>query len=285
MIWLLVSIICNTLLLLILKSFDRFRVNTLQGIVVNYLMAGSLALYLTRSQPAEAHASWHWIPFVLGSLFISIFFLIARTAQTIGVSVATVANKMSVVIPVVLAILLYHDPVTFWKIAGMVLALLAVWLTTKTTEKQASGNAKNWLFPVLIFFGSGIIDALINYAQQEAVPAEQSVRFIAYSFFSAFVIGVVILSIQLVRGTNQLTIRSIVGGICLGIPNYFSIYALMRALQAGVFDSSTLYPINNMGIVALSAIGAFILFREKLNAWNIAGILLAIGAIALMTFC
>ncbi len=285
MIWLLISIVCNTLLLLILKSFDRFGINTLHGIVVNYLTAGSLALYLASEQPAEANASWYWIPLVLGSLFISIFFLIARTAQTIGVSVATVANKMSVVIPVVLAILLYHDPVTFWKIAGMVIALLAVWLTTKTNEQQATGNSKNWLFPVLIFFGSGIIDALINYAQQKAVPAEQSVRFIAYSFFAAFAIGAVILIIQLVRGSSKLAPRSILGGICLGIPNYFSIYALMRALQAGVFDSSTLYPINNMGIVALSAIGAFLLFREKLNRWNMAGIILAIGAIALMTFC
>jgi uncharacterized membrane protein len=43
-------------------------------------------------------------------------------------------------------------------------------------------------------------------------------------------------------------------------------------------------PINNMAIVLFSAVMAWLLFREKLSLINWTGILLAIGAIALIAY-
>jgi uncharacterized membrane protein len=49
-------------------------------------------------------------------------------------------------------------------------------------------------------------------------------------------------------------------------------------------QSSAIIPINNMGIVLFSSLAAFVLFKEKLSLINWMGILLAIGAIALIAF-
>lgn len=287
MIWLLISILTNTLLLLILKGFERYGVNTLHGIVVNYAIAGTTGLLL-KDVPAidEVTAGTGnviWIPFVLGALFISIFFIIAKTAQTSGISIATVANKMSVVIPIAAAVFLYNEQLSYIKIAGIVLALAAVWLTSQRSD-GGKLNLRYLFYPALIFAGSGIIDALVNHLQK-SVTAPHIIPFLlSVAFLSAFVIGLTIIIARSIRASEKITLRSIAGGIILGVPNYFSIYAITKALEADIMQSSVLYPLNNMGIVLCSAIGAVILFKEKLSLVNWGGILLSVIAIAIIAF-
>jgi drug/metabolite transporter (DMT)-like permease len=285
MIWLVISILCNTLLLLILKGFERYKVNMFPGIVVNYVVAGFLGLAVSNSFPLVAQipsSDWWWAPLIMGSLFISIFVLIGRTTVESGVSVATVANKMSVVVPVVAAVFLYQEQLQVLKIAGIILALGAVYMTTLPAGRQATKGRGHLLLPALVFIGSGIIDAFVNHVQKVLVPVNLIPLFISCSFLTAFIIGSTILGIKLMKKEFSISIRDVIGGVILGIPNYFSIYAITKALDAQLMDSSALYPVNNMGIVMLSAVGAFLLFREKLSALNWAGILLAMLAIGLI---
>lgn len=286
MIYLVLAVVCNSLLFLILKCFDQFRINTLQGIVVNYAVAGTLGLLLSPvafSFTALSEKSWLWIPPVMGLLFISIFRLLARTAQTIGVSVASVANKMSVIIPVIVAILLYNDSTGFMKIAGIVLALVAVYFTSKKNDGAALGLRQLFL-PLVVFLGSGIIDALVNFAQQQYVSTTDSPLFIACCFLMAFVCGLLMVAYELLRKQTKLQARAIAGGIVLGVPNYFSIWCLMEALESKMMESSMLYPVANMGIVVVSTLAAFFLFREKLSPMNLAGIGISIAATLLIMF-
>lgn len=290
MIWLLISILTNTLLLLILKAFERYKVNTLHGIVVNYLVAGSTGLLLRGVPEYTALQSGAqnvlWIPLVLGFLFISIFFLLAKTAQVAGISVATVANKMSVVIPVLAAVLLYHESLGALKIVGIVAALFAVWMTSKKSDGQ-SFNLKLLLFPLVIFVGSGIIDALVNHMQKGVTDAALLPFMLSVAFLCALVIGVGVIIFRMIRHKEKLLFRSVIGGIILGIPNYFSIYSVTKALNTinpEVLESSQLYPVNNMGIVVCSALGALLVFREKLSLINWLGIALSVAAIGLVAF-
>ncbi|MBI3510071.1 MAG: DMT family transporter [Bacteroidetes bacterium] len=286
MYWLLLSIFTNSALLLILKSFTKFRIDTLQGIVVNYFTAGFIGILIGRiplSAGEIAHQPWAWMPLALGSLFISIFLLLARTAQTMGVSVATVANKMSVAIPVVAAILLYGEAVTFKKITGLALALTAVYLTSLSKEKSGSGNLKRLWMPALVFAGSGIIDALINHSQKMVSEVYNSF-FISLCFLTAGIFGILIVGYKVAMKKTKIDYRNIIAGIILGIPNYFSIYGITHALNSHIMESSVLYPVNNMGIVALSAMGALLLFHEKLSLINWAGLILSLCSIALIAF-
>lgn len=287
MIWLLISIITNTILLLILKGFERHGVNTLHGIVVNYVIAGSTGLILKGipqlNTITDATGNVIWIPFLLGALFISIFFIIAKTAQTSGISIATVANKMSVVIPVAAAVLLYNEKLSAIKIAGILLALAAVWFTSQRSDGTKT-DPKYLFYPMLIFIGSGIIDALVNHLQKNLLSPQVMPFLLSVAFLTAFTIGISIVGIRCVQLKETIKLKSVAGGIVLGIPNYFSIYAITKALDAGIVQSSVLYPLNNMGIVLCSAIGAIIFFREKLALVNWGGIILSVGAIAIIAF-
>jgi drug/metabolite transporter (DMT)-like permease len=70
----------------------------------------------------------------------------------------------------------------------------------------------------------------------------------------------------------------------LGIVNYGSIYFLVIAYNSEVMEKSTLLPLNNLGVVVVSALGAVMIFKERLSRPNWAGLLLSLLALILLTW-
>src|SRR5476649_2888473 len=126
MFYLLGSIILNSYLTLAFKVCEKYRVNTFQAIVFNYITCVITGSVVNGSFPVNrAVMGTPWFPWacVMGLMFVSIFTVIAITTQKIGVAVASVANKLSLIIPVILSVYLYHETVLGWKLTGVVLAL------------------------------------------------------------------------------------------------------------------------------------------------------------------
>lgn len=101
-------------------------------------------------------------------------------------------------------------------------------------------------------------------------------------FALAGTIGIFILIVQAVMRKLRITGKNILGGIILGIPNYFSIYFLVLALRSEGFESSVVFTLNNVAIVLLSTLLGILLFKERLLPKNWLGILLAIISILLV---
>lgn len=286
MLFLILGIACNVMLLLVLRGFKKYGVEPFPAIVVNYFVAATLSLAFTSSRRVFIEATHLWGPaLLLGVLFVSVFFLISLTTDRIGVSVASVANKMSVVIPVAMAFLLYGDEVTFLKISGILLALLSVVFVSSRGGAAKGTDKAGWLLPLAVFLGSGIIDALVNYAQKEVVRSVDETACLTGLFFYAAGLFGLLAFLLFYRRKKELNYgRTMLAGIVLGLPNYFSIYLVMRAISDNVMQSSVLYPVVNVGVVLGSTLCAFFFFSEKLSLTNWLGIVLSIAAIGLITF-
>lgn len=223
----------------------------------------------------------------MGVLFIILFNLIGVTAQKIGVAVASVANKLSFIIPVVLSVYLYNESVLGWELVGILFALASVVLTCMPTRAPEAGAGQVSLtmklgLPFLLFFGSGLLDALINHVQQNYVTDATNNSFLISGFFFAGLIGALVLCILYLQKKWVFEIHQLIAGICIGVPNYFSIWCLVNYLQASPLETSASIPVNNLGIVLFSTLGAAIFFKEKLSKINLWGILLAVVAIFLI---
>lgn len=280
--YLLLSILCSTLIFIVFKTIDRLQISTLHTIVINYVTACGLGMILN-TQPITIkntiQADWFLGALFLGFLFISIFFVMARTAQTHGVSVASVASKMSVIIPVIFGIIVYNEGTGKQKIAGIILALFAVYWTS--LKKNTNLKSKRSLtLPFILFLGSGIIDTSIKYLETYYVPENGIPMFSATIFFIAGSLGFIYL---LIKNQWRFTLRNLFSGLILGVINYGSIYFLLKALNHETFESSTLFTINNVGVVMLSTLSALLLFKEDLSKKNWIGISLAIISILLVT--
>jgi len=285
LIYLLLSILASTAIFVIFKLFDRYKINTLNAIVINYITAcisGVLSYDDSFSTSQIISSKWFFGAIALGFLFISVFNLMALTAQRNGLSVASVAGKMSVVIPVIFGIYVYNESIGAQKVIGIIMALIAVYLTAVKNTASFSLR-KGMLFPLLLFIGSGVIDTSIKYLETTYVASNGIPIFSATIFGCAAIIGVLILSIKAILGQLKIDIKSIIGGISLGIINYYSIYYLLKALQYDGLESSTLFTVNNVAIVMVTTLIGLLMFKERISKKNWIGISLAIISIILVT--
>ncbi|GGD29947.1 EamA family transporter [Flavobacterium orientale] len=286
MIYILCSVGLNSLLFVIFKWFSHFNINTIQALVANYLTAACLGFFISSGtfEVAELpQKTWYWGSFSIGFLFISVFYLIALASQRNGLSATSVAAKMSVVIPIAFGVIIYKESLGFIKIIGIILALAAVYFTSKKEEGQITQN-KEWLLPLLVFLGTGAVDTSLKFMQNYYVPLDEIAVFSSHTFFMAFCVGCFFIGYQVVKNKKAIKIKNIMAGIALGIPNYFSLYFMIRMLNHPTWDSSTIFTIHNVAIVTLTTLLGVILFKEKLNVRNTIGILIAIIAIVLVTF-
>ena len=285
MIYLILSILFSTSLFVIFKLFYKYEVDNLKAIVVNYAVAFVLGFLGSETKiPIADIFDKPWLPgaFALGILFILIFVLMAKTSQINGVSVASVASKMSVVIPVTFGILMYNESAPFVKVFGILLALVAVYLVS--VKKEEIPLKDSLLLPLLLFLGSGVIDTTIKYIEVNYVPDSEVSIFSGSLFGIAGFFGALFLVSKGFDSVRNFGVKNIIAGIVLGIPNYFSILFLIKALQTKGVESSSLFTLNNVGIVLLSSILGVVLFREVFSTKNYIGVLLAIVSILMIAF-
>lgn len=284
------SIIFTSYLTLSFKVLQKLGIPVLPAIVFNYLTCVATGSVVNGSFPingSTVHEPWFKWAVVLGCFFISLFNIIGFTTQKLGVAVTSVANKLSLVIPAIFFILYNGESLRFLKIAGIVLALLAVLFTCykgDSNEKKPLSGLWMVLLPVILFLGSGSLDTIYKFVEEKFLNENNLNAFLISSFAAAGCAGLVILLIRYGTRKEKFDLRSLLAGILIGIPNYFSIWCLGKVYKLNWMESSAIIPVNNMGIVLFSTLVAWLVFKEHLSKINWAGILLSLISIALIAF-
>lgn len=281
MVFIILSVVQSVLILITFKLFDRYRIDNLQAIVVNYFVAGTFGFLIATTEwtPLSLPGfSWFSTALVLGVMFICTFFFFALSSQKLGVAVTSVTSKMSLVIPIIISVIFWGESLNMPRIMGILLALAAFYLTFKKKE-AISWKAKYTYLPLLVFAGNGMVDTTMKFADHYYIE-DDLVLFLSMVFSTGFVIGMTILTIRLIRGKTKLGLKHISGGIILGMINFGSTYYMLKAIS--VFESSVVFPVTNAAIVGISALAGYFGFREKLSWINWMGIILAIIAIIII---
>lgn len=240
---------------------------------------------------AFSSAEEPWFPYAatLGFIFVTVFTVYGNTVKHFGIVVSTIFQKMSMLAPAIIAILLYNEHLNLLKSTGIFLGILSIiFLSYQKNESSIEGAKvipkKYWILPFAVFVGSCIIDSTLFLMEAEKIAPSGDISFVIHLFFFAFIAGIVLLVIQLIKGSREpLEGKDIIAGICLGIPNFFSIYLLMEVIASG-WEASVVFPINNVGILSCSAILGFLLFRERITNNKIIGLSMAIIAIILISY-
>ena len=286
MISILLTILAFNVLIVIFKFYDRFKVDNLQALIVNYIVAGGLSIYFS-AEPFKiltvVQEPWIYHSIAIGILFIVVFNFYAFGTQKVGIAVTTIANKLSLIIPVAVALVLYPDDhLTILKAAGFVLAILGIYFSSTKSGKLAFDVKYLWLI-ILVFVGQGLADSIFNHAQHTVVNESEKHLFFTVLFIMAALSGILILLGKSIVKKPQLQFKNLIGGIALGVPNYLSLIFFFNALENSSFHPSQVFPIVSMGVVALSAIIGLLFFKEKLTTFNWVGIVLSLLAILLVS--
>jgi drug/metabolite transporter (DMT)-like permease len=283
MLLLLLCILANVSLGLLFKVFVKYDIRNLPAIVINYMssiavgsiMAGKLII-----SKEVIHSPGIGYIIALSVLFIVGFNVLGKAFQIAGMSLTTIIQKMSILISAIFAIVVYNDLVNIQKILGLTLAVAAivfVYYVPKSERQNLKKDRKVIAYPLIAFLLSGIIEVILLVVGKEGLMTD-SISFVSHAFALASIIGIVVL---LVTTRPLIKSREILAGIVLGIPNFFTIYLLIVLVEQG-WDGSVLFPINNIGIVILSALAGVLLFHEKLDKYKRIGLGLALFSIILI---
>jgi multidrug transporter EmrE-like cation transporter len=299
MLYFLLAVLFTVALYLIMRSYPRFRVQSFHAIVFNYYACVATGLLLMEDWGQFGQVSWGstgtLLTLALGTLFVVVFVVIGLTAQRVSVTAASLGGNMSLVIPVVFGLFIFQNAnkeYTTWNYLGMVLALVALGLGA-FQKKAASAAAEQpapsaptylWVLPVLVFVGSGTNNTLINYLSMNYYRPDQTALFMIIACVGAMGIGTAILLVRLVVNKEKLLLRSVVGGLLLGVPNFLSLYFLLKALGAFGNSAAFVFPIYNILTMLVSSATAWLIFSERLNGLNRIGLALAVVAIVLISY-
>ena len=285
MINILYTILLFNILIIVFKMFEKYNVDNLQALIVNYITAGICSYFLLESSFSVVeilNSDWLYHAILIGALFIIVFNFYAYGIQKVGISISTVANKMSLIIPVCVALLLYPETETFTYLKGIAffLALSGIYLSSTNGGKLSFDKKYIWLI-ILVFVGQGLSDSLFNDFAQK-FPNEGGYLFFMVLFFMASFSGILILTGKSFKKKKPLQLKSLIWGIIFGVPNFFSLVFFLKAL--GNLESSIVFPLVSMGVVVSSSLIGMFLFKEKLSKSNWIGILLSLCAIYIFSF-
>ena len=139
MISLTLTILFTVSLFIFFKEFEKRNINTHQAITFNYLTASIIAILLYGNPICLTdivNTSWIYPTIALGIFFVVMFNIMAKTTQQLGISIASIASKMSLVIPVIAAPLFQRNiNLSIFNYIGILFGTHCYFLTFKKKQK------------------------------------------------------------------------------------------------------------------------------------------------------
>ena len=284
MIYLVLAIVFSTGVFVTMRIFKRFEMDNHQALMWNYIFATITGFLICRQYdtvPQLVHESWFGLSLLTGFWFIFTYLLMTASAQSSGITITSLSSKLSVVLPTLAGVLIFQEHLNLKVSIGIVLALVALVLVVggngKPTDKI---QITKLLLPLLIFFGTGIGDILMKLNEQHNT-ADNMGFMIAFIYSIAMLFSVILVAYDLISSKSKWQMKSLLGGIALGVINFFSTFCVFHAMR--YFDNVVLFPIYNIGVVCLTALVGWLLFKEKLTWKNYLGLAIAIIAVVLIT--
>lgn len=279
MLYVLASVVCSVLVSILLKLVKRLRVDVGQAIAWNYVVAGLatvLVLRPTWTPLAGPHSAWPALV-LLGLLLPTIFLALAASVRHAGIVRSDAAQRLSLVLSLAAAFVLFGETLTVPKLVGCVLGVLAVlgmvWRADDATDVPSGPGA--WVWPWLVFAGFGAIDILFKRVAASGLPLGTALGAI---FGLALVVAFAIALAQRARFDR----RSFAGGIVLGVLNFGNILFYLRAHRVLPQEPSLVFAGMNLGVIVLGAIVGLLVFRERLSRLNFAALGVALLAVVLL---
>ena len=284
MIFLILAILFSTGVFVAMRLFERFGLDNHQALMWNYVFASATGFIVCDkfdTLPQLVDEPWFGLSILTGFWFIFTYLLMTASTQRSGVTVTSLSSKLSVVLPILAGVIMLGERLNFVATMGIVLALVALVLVLGGKKESGNKNNRKWLLPVFIFFGTGTGDILMKITEQQNTVGNLGFM-IAFIYFVALVFGVIIVVWDIAIGKSKWQWKSAVGGIGLGVINYFSTYSVYNAMRC--FDNVVLFPIYNIGVVSVTALVGWLCFKEKLTLKNYIGLVIAVIAVILITF-
>lgn len=278
----LIFAICASVLVSVFLKIARWQhIDIAQAILVNYITAIVLCLVVLSPDfggglTGVLHGG-AMIFGLLGVLLPSVFIIMAKAVQMVGIAKSDVAQRLALFLPILASFTIFGETLTLAKGVGIVLAFLSLMaLTFKPSLNFAQNQPISTKQTVLVlggvWMGYGVIDILFKQMSKLG-------NAFAHTLLISFVLAFVLLFVYLMTQKTRWHGKSLASGVILGVLNFCNILFYIKAHQAHKDDPTLVFAGMNIGVMCVGAMVGVLIFKEKLNKINILGILSGICAV------
>lgn len=304
MTYLLIAVLCSVAVSVWLKILRQRQVDIRQTIVAGYPVAFLLTWWLLKpdlSSVSQLGGVWGLI-LALGILLPLVFIILGRAIESAGIIATDAAQRLSLIIPIVAAFILFGEVVTTQRVIGVAIGFLALGLLVYRSPNTAAINTSSiawpssaikarsaatttqanpaikvpiWLWLLGVWIGYGVIDILFKQV------AKQGAAFPLTLFLSFGLAGVLLLG-YLISQRVRPQPRALLAGVLLGGLNMGNIYAYIRAHQTLAESPSVVFTGMNVGVIAVATLVGILVFKESLSKLNKLGLLFAVLCVTVL---
>lgn len=276
---LIIAVLCSVAVSVLLKVARKRHIEIQQAIAFNYIVALSLSWFLLKPDfkgleftDFIAQSENTPIFLALGILLPSVFIIMSKAVEFAGIVRSDAAQRLSLFLPILAAFLIFHETLSQSKVVGIVLAFVGLFCLLSKPNQQSAVDFRGVLGLIGVWFGYGIIDILFKQVAKSggAFPT---------TLFIAFSLAACIMFIYLLFKRTQWNVASVVGGIILGVLNFFNILFYIKAHQSFGSNPTLVFAGMNIGVICLGTITGGLIFKEKISKVNWLGIVFSLCAI------
>ena len=282
MLYIFFSICCSVIVSIMLKLAKRYHIDVYQAITWNYSTAVLLTWIFLRPGFNGIRDAPVFTYLLLAALLPSLFVILAVSVKLSGIVLTDIAERLSLVISILAAFLLFGEEISGLKFAGILLGFAAIICTIPWQKKNGGKQAhpKAWLYLLTVFAGMGLVDVLFKQIAAFKTISYGTSLFIV--FVLAFIFSLAGLFYQVIAKKMRFSWPHIFIGWILGIANFGNILFYLKAHKALAKQPSVVFSAMNIGVIVFGALAGLIIFREKLTLLNKAGLLIAVAAIIII---
>ena len=276
---LLMRIASSTVITLIMRFTDKKTSNNMAMFMANYAVCSCLSYFYMHQAGVPAFANEPGLGFTVtigiisGIWYLVGFLFMQFNMRENGVVLCSTFNRLGVLVPTIMAMVVFKESPKMVQIIGIVIALVAIVLMQFEKDNINAGGKKIWL--VVMLLSAGFCDSLTNVYDKVGNPILKD-NYLLYTFFVALICA----TILTIREKHKISKWDLFFGFIIGVPNYFSSRFMFEALKT--VPAVIAYPVSSVGTILAICLGSVILFKEKVSNQKKFALVLVMAAMALL---
>ena len=278
MFYLFLATASSAMVSIFMRITEKYVRNNMVMFTANYAICLTLSLlyigdtrFFTNESGIEIVAA---LGLISGFLYLLSFVLLQKNIRYNGVILSSAAMKLgSVMIPVLIAILLFHEQAGRIQSTGIIIAAAAIILMN--IEKGEAGKTRNKYWLIILLLGSGLTDTMANIYDKMGAAVLKN-HYLFYTFSAALLTALVMVLVN----KQKIRLQDICSGLLIGIPNYYSARFLLLSL--GNVPAVVVYPAYSVGTIIITSMAGMLIFGEKLSVQKKLALLLILAALVLL---
>ncbi len=281
MIYLILAIASSACVSIFMRLSENYIKNEMAMFMANYGICVVLS-WAFMSEPmaqvlSKGPVAILTVGIITGVLYLGSFMLLKYNMKHNGIVLSSTFMKLGVLIPTLMAVVVFGEKPGVLQVAGIVLAITAIVVIQFEKEAVKEGNKKVWLLMILI--GSGLADAMANVYEQMGQP-EGKDGYLLVTFGTALALASSSAVYGTVTGKAHIRKADLLFGMLIGVPNYFSARFLLLAL--GSVDAVIAYPVYSVATLITITVAGLLCFHEKLSKKKAVALVMIVAALCLL---